>query len=114
VHLFIIKTTVAFSSPTEFWRDQISPHPFPNSEGPLGDRFQRLQEGGFQEWRLAVDGMVARPTVFSVQPPRHRGNLLSGALAGQLTNEHFHGPAEWLEGLSNAAGPFSKNSFCQR
>jgi DMSO/TMAO reductase YedYZ molybdopterin-dependent catalytic subunit len=51
----------------QFRRDQISPHPFPNPVDPLGDHFKRLQEGGFKEWHLAVDGMVARPMAFSVR-----------------------------------------------
>ena len=49
----------------EFDRSQISKHPFADPVGPLGDAFQRLQAGGFQEWRLTVDGMVARPASFS-------------------------------------------------
>ena len=28
--------------------------------------FKRLREGGFADWRLAVDGMVARPAAFSL------------------------------------------------
>ena len=33
---------------------------------PLSDAFKRLQAGGFADWRLAVDGMVARPASFSL------------------------------------------------
>jgi DMSO/TMAO reductase YedYZ molybdopterin-dependent catalytic subunit len=36
----------------------------------LGDAFQHLQEGGFAGWRLAVDGMVARPASFSLSELR--------------------------------------------
>jgi DMSO/TMAO reductase YedYZ molybdopterin-dependent catalytic subunit len=50
----------------EFTRNQISASPFANEVAPLGEGFQRLQEGGFAEWRLAVDGMVAHPMSFSV------------------------------------------------
>jgi DMSO/TMAO reductase YedYZ molybdopterin-dependent catalytic subunit len=50
----------------EFTRSQISTSPFANEVAPLGDEFQRFQEGSFADWRLAVDGMVARPTSFSV------------------------------------------------
>src|SRR6266853_3332782 len=28
--------------------------------------FKRLQAGGFADWRLSVDGMVAQPTLFSI------------------------------------------------
>ena len=49
----------------EFSRDQISDKPFANEVDPLGDEFKRLQDGGFADWRLTVDGMAARPTTFS-------------------------------------------------
>src|SRR5437870_11617519 len=50
----------------EFARSQISQVPFANGVAPLGEGFRRLQEGGFADWRLAVDGMVARPASFSL------------------------------------------------
>jgi DMSO/TMAO reductase YedYZ molybdopterin-dependent catalytic subunit len=50
----------------EFAPSQISKDPFANAVAPLGDEFQRLQQGAFAEWRLAVDGMAARPASFSL------------------------------------------------
>ncbi|HXJ91856.1 MAG TPA: molybdopterin-dependent oxidoreductase [Terriglobia bacterium] len=50
----------------EFSRSQISEKPFANEVAPLGDEFKRLQQVGFAEWRLSVDGMVAQPTSFSL------------------------------------------------
>ena len=50
----------------EFERSQISKDPFANEVYPLGDEFKHLREGGFAGWRLAVDGMAARPTSFSL------------------------------------------------
>lgn len=51
----------------EFPRSEISKAPFANEVSPpLGDDFKRLQAGGFSDWRLAVDGMVARPRSFSL------------------------------------------------
>jgi DMSO/TMAO reductase YedYZ molybdopterin-dependent catalytic subunit len=50
----------------EFDRSQISKVPFANETGPLGGAFKRQQDEGFVNWRLAVDGMVARPGSFSV------------------------------------------------
>jgi len=50
----------------EFGRGQISKTPFANAVAPLGEEFKRLQDAGFADWRLAVDGMVARPASFSV------------------------------------------------
>ena len=50
----------------EFAPSQISKPPFANEVAPLGAAFKRLQQGGFADWRLAVDGMVARPGAFSI------------------------------------------------
>jgi DMSO/TMAO reductase YedYZ molybdopterin-dependent catalytic subunit len=50
----------------EFPRSQISKTPFPNGEPPEDEVFQRLQAGAFAEWRLSVDGLVARPASFSL------------------------------------------------
>ena len=50
----------------EFARSEISKDPFANEVDPLGIEFQRLRDGAFVDWRLAVDGMVARPMSFSL------------------------------------------------
>src|SRR5580693_9878069 len=50
----------------EFNPEQISKPPFANEVAPLGDAFKRLQEGAFTDWRLTVDGLVARPASFSL------------------------------------------------
>ena len=50
----------------EFARTEISKDPFANEVDPLGAEFKRLQDGAFVDWRLAVDGMVARPASFSL------------------------------------------------
>jgi DMSO/TMAO reductase YedYZ molybdopterin-dependent catalytic subunit len=50
----------------EFPRTEISKDPFANEVDPLGAEFKRLQDGAFVDWRLAVDGMVARPAAFSL------------------------------------------------
>jgi len=50
----------------EFAPSQISKPPFANAVAPLGEGFKRLQDAGFGDWRLAVDGMVARPASFSL------------------------------------------------
>ena len=50
----------------EFARRQISKIPFANEIAPLSDEFKRLQAGGFADWRLSVDGMVAHPASFSL------------------------------------------------
>jgi len=50
----------------EFPRSSISPRPFPNELAPLTVDFKRLQAGGFADYRLSVDGMVAQPASFSI------------------------------------------------
>jgi DMSO/TMAO reductase YedYZ molybdopterin-dependent catalytic subunit len=50
----------------EFARSEISGKPFANEVDPLGNDFARMQAAGFADWRLVVDGMVARPASFSV------------------------------------------------
>jgi DMSO/TMAO reductase YedYZ molybdopterin-dependent catalytic subunit len=50
----------------EFSRSQISKRPFANEVAPPNEEFNRLQAGGFADWRLTVNGMVERPTTFSL------------------------------------------------
>ena len=50
----------------EFQPSQISNPPFANEIGPLGDAYKRHQAAGFADWRLAVDGLVARPQAFTM------------------------------------------------
>src|ERR1700683_902459 len=50
----------------EFSPSQISKPPFANEMAPLNEAYKRLQAGGFADWRLSVDGMVARPASFSL------------------------------------------------
>lgn len=50
----------------EFARSQISKRPLANEVAPFSDEFKRHQAARFVDWRLSVDGMVERPTSFSV------------------------------------------------
>lgn len=50
----------------EFAPAQMSNPPYPYPVDPLGSEFDRLQANGFQDWRLQVDGLVARPALFSL------------------------------------------------
>jgi DMSO/TMAO reductase YedYZ molybdopterin-dependent catalytic subunit len=62
----------------EFDRSEISKDPFANEVEPLGTELQRLQDGAFVDWHLAVDGMVARPMFFSLAELRsfpHRSQI---------------------------------------
>jgi DMSO/TMAO reductase YedYZ molybdopterin-dependent catalytic subunit len=50
----------------EFSRSQISRPPFANATAPPSDQFKRLQADGFKDWRLSIEGLVARPSTLSV------------------------------------------------
>jgi DMSO/TMAO reductase YedYZ molybdopterin-dependent catalytic subunit len=50
----------------EFSRSQISKRPLANEIPPLNEPFKRLQAGAFADWRLSLNGMVDRPTSFSL------------------------------------------------
>jgi hypothetical protein len=51
----------------EFDRSQISKGVIPvKGQIPLSESYRRLWRGGFADWRLSVDGMVARPGSFSL------------------------------------------------
>jgi DMSO/TMAO reductase YedYZ molybdopterin-dependent catalytic subunit len=78
----------------EFSRSQISKPPFANEIEPPTDAFKRLQAGKFADWRLSVDGMVARPTTFSID------QLKSHPSHSQITmlqcEEGWSYIAEWI------------------
>ena len=54
------------SAAREFNRSDISKIIPVNGEPPKTDTYQRLLAGGFADWRLTVDGLVARPSTFSL------------------------------------------------
>jgi DMSO/TMAO reductase YedYZ molybdopterin-dependent catalytic subunit len=78
----------------EFSRSQISTPPFPNEMPPLSEAFKHLQAGGFADWRLSIDGMVARPASFSLE------QLKSYPSRSQITmvqcEEGWSYIAEWI------------------
>jgi DMSO/TMAO reductase YedYZ molybdopterin-dependent catalytic subunit len=72
----------------------ISKAPFANSVAPPSDAFQGLQARGFADWRLAVDGMVARPGSYSL------ADLKALPMRSQITEvaceEGWSYIAEWI------------------
>jgi DMSO/TMAO reductase YedYZ molybdopterin-dependent catalytic subunit len=54
----------------EFPRSQISKAPFVNGKPPQSLSFKLLEAGGFADWQLDVDGMVAQPASFSLDELR--------------------------------------------
>ena len=78
----------------EFSRNMISNPPFANEVQPLGDDFKRHQAASFRDWRLTVDGLVERPTSFSIS------DLKSLPISRQITEiaceEGWSYIAEWI------------------
>lgn len=78
----------------EFPRSMISKSPFANETAPPNDLFKRHQASGFADWRLAVDGMAARPGLFSLS------DLKSLPARSQITEvaceEGWSYIAEWI------------------
>jgi DMSO/TMAO reductase YedYZ molybdopterin-dependent catalytic subunit len=97
----------------EFPRTMISKAPFANETAPPSADYKRLQAGGFAEWRLAVDGMVARPASLSV------AELKSYPSRSQITHiaceEGWSYIAEWtgvpLSHVLNTAGISPKAKY---
>jgi DMSO/TMAO reductase YedYZ molybdopterin-dependent catalytic subunit len=78
----------------EFPRSMISKVPFANEIPPLKDAFKRLQARGFADWRLSIDGMVARPSSYSL------ADLRTFPVRSQITEvvceEGWSYVAEWI------------------
>ena len=78
----------------EFSPGKISKTPFPNTKPPQDDDFKRLQAGGFSDWQLAIDGMVAHPASLPL------GKLKSYPSRSQITQliceEGWSFIAEWI------------------
>ncbi len=78
----------------EFPRSMISKAPFANEVAKPTAEFKRLQAGGFRDWRLVVDGAVARPTSFSLS------DLKRFPIRSQITEvaceEGWSYIAEWI------------------
>jgi DMSO/TMAO reductase YedYZ molybdopterin-dependent catalytic subunit len=90
----------------EFPRSMISKAPFANATAPLNDEFKRHQAAGFSEWRLSIDGMVARPASLSLSDLR---NLpVHSQITEVACEEGWSYIAEWigtpLVYVLNAAG----------
>src|SRR5271155_2957339 len=64
------RVLAAHSLAREFPRSMISQKPFANETAPPSDAFKRSQAGGFSDWRLQVDGMVAHPLSLSISDIR--------------------------------------------
>ena len=78
----------------EFPRSMISKTPFANAVAPPKEDFLRHQAAGFSDWRLTVDGMVARPMSLSLS------DIKSMPFKSQITEvaceEGWSYIAEWI------------------
>jgi DMSO/TMAO reductase YedYZ molybdopterin-dependent catalytic subunit len=78
----------------EFPRTMISKVPFPNEMPPLSDDFKRFQAGEFADWRLTIDGMVARPVSLSL--PELRSFPVRTQITEVVCEEGWSYIAEWI------------------
>jgi DMSO/TMAO reductase YedYZ molybdopterin-dependent catalytic subunit len=88
------RVLTARSLAREFPRSMISKNPFANETAPPSDAFKKSRAGGFLDWRLAVDGMVAHPLSLSL------ADLRSFSTHRQITEvaceEGWSYIAEWI------------------
>jgi len=62
--------TSGYSLAREFKRSDISKIPIVNGPAPKDDAFRALAADGFKNWRLQIEGLVARPVSFSLEELR--------------------------------------------
>ena len=77
----------------EFNRSEISKVAPINGQPPENETYQRLLAGGFEDWRLTVDGLVARPSSFSLADLKRYPSR--SQIAHQACEEGWSFIAEW-------------------
>jgi DMSO/TMAO reductase YedYZ molybdopterin-dependent catalytic subunit len=77
----------------EFARADISAAAPVNGAPPEDDDYQRLRRGGFAEWRLSVEGLVARPASWSLAQLRALPSR--SQITHQACEEGWSFIAEW-------------------
>jgi DMSO/TMAO reductase YedYZ molybdopterin-dependent catalytic subunit len=78
----------------EFPRSMISQAPFANELAPFNDAFKRHQASGFADWRLSIDGMVARPASLSLSDLRRFP--VRSQITEVVCEEGWSYVAEWI------------------
>ena len=90
----------------EFSAGQISKPPFANEIAPFSEPFKRLQAGGFKDWRVSVEGLVAQPASLSLADVRRLP--MSRQITEIACEEGWSYIAEWagtpLRDVLHAAG----------
>ena len=82
------------SSAREFSRSQISKLPFANEIAPPTAAFKALEAGGFRDWKLSIDGLVARPALFSLDDIRRLP--ARNQITQVICEEGWSYVAEWI------------------
>jgi DMSO/TMAO reductase YedYZ molybdopterin-dependent catalytic subunit len=77
----------------EFTRGEISRVAPVNGDPPETEQYQRLRAGNFSEWRLTVDGLVARPSSFSLADLKRLP--MRSQITHQACEEGWSFIAEW-------------------
>ncbi|GAC1628354.1 MAG: hypothetical protein NVS9B13_26060 [Candidatus Acidiferrum sp.] len=78
----------------EFNRSDISRVAPINGKPPEGETYQRLLAGGFADWRLTVDGLVTRPSSFSLAELKRFPSR--SQITHQACEEGWSFIAEWI------------------
>ena len=89
-----IDDELALIAAREFERSAISSVAPENGAIPEDDEFKRLTDGGFADWRVMVDGMVERPTSFSLA--ELKGYPASTQITLLACEEGWSFIAEWI------------------
>jgi DMSO/TMAO reductase YedYZ molybdopterin-dependent catalytic subunit len=77
----------------EFNRSEISKVVPVSGPPPKTEPFERLLAGGFADWRLTIDGMVARPSTFSLEQLKRLPSR--SQITHQACEEGWSFIAEW-------------------
>jgi DMSO/TMAO reductase YedYZ molybdopterin-dependent catalytic subunit len=77
----------------EFSRSEISRVAPVNGGPPESDAYRRLLSGGFADWRLTIDGLVARPASLSLADLKRYRSV--GQITHQACEEGWSFIAEW-------------------
>jgi DMSO/TMAO reductase YedYZ molybdopterin-dependent catalytic subunit len=85
--------TSGYSLAREFDRSQISPVPPVNGEPPGKESYRRHLDAGFADWRLPIDGLVARPASLSLDDLK--GLPARSQITLQACEEGWSFIAEW-------------------
>jgi DMSO/TMAO reductase YedYZ molybdopterin-dependent catalytic subunit len=97
----------------EFSRSEISKVAPVNGGPPENDDYQRLLAGHFADWRLTIDGLVARPSSWSLAELKRFP--ARGQITHQACEEGWSFIAEWtgvpLSYLLNRAGVSARAKF---